>query len=465
LKQGAHSRGEEQDKVVESLIAGVGVIDEVRTYRGQKILDIAARLRGSALPRIIGPELAIDVFYSFYMPIPEVDKAVEQKVTGSMEEIIRLSIIKALLKSNALWRVKPYTVADNMSSVVAAASFIERIARNLASQRMVLAGKGGRQQEDQGAGASQSDSQSDYEGDDAPESISYTVERVLEKLEQEVRTAKEIKQMIAGLGVGRSSVLDFDDSAEEIIRLARETDVDRILRSLRGMKIGISRSKLERQHPKGWIKGLEYGHDIERVHYSQLALPEDLFFANYSNGKLLLYEKVLEATKGPIYVLLDKSGSMIGAKIDWARAVAVALFKKAVDEGRRFYVRFFDSVAYPPLGLKPNAKTRDIVKLLGHLARVKAGGGTDIENAVRAASDDIRRSPRGEERISDIILITDGEDRINVESVRRVLEEVDARLHSVVIHGHNPHLQRISFRYMTVKRLSRGEALKVVEFI
>ena len=230
------------------------------------------------------------------------------------------------------------------------------------------------------------------------------------------------------------------------------------------MKFRFSRSRLERRHTKGWIRGLEFGNDVERIHYSQLALPDEIFYAHYSNSKLLLYEKVLEASRGPIYVLLDKSGSMVGSKIDWARAVAVALFKKAVEEGRRFYARFFDSVPYQPIVMKPNAKTRDIVRMLSQLARVKAGGGTDIESAISAAVHDIMRSPKGDERISDIILITDGEDRINTDNVKSMLEEVDARLHSVVIQGHNPHLQRVSYRYMTVKRLTEREALTVVEF-
>ena len=402
------------------------------------------------------PELAVDLFYAFYLPVPQLDEG-EVVRAASEGELLRVMVVSGLLRSNAIWRVKPYTVADSMTSVVAAASFIERIASSLLSHRQVSSGSGG--------GGKEGPSSGEGSGDDRLEqSVASAVERALERIEQEVRTAKEIKQMIAGMGVGRSSVLEFDDSAEQIIKLARETDVERILRSLRGMKLRFSRSKLERRHSKGWIRGLEFGSDVERVHYSQLALPDEIFYAHYSNSKLLLYEKVLEASRGPIYVLLDKSGSMVGSKIDWARAVAVALFKKAVDEGRRFYARFFDSVPYQPIIMKPNAKTRDIVNMLSSLARVKAGGGTDIESAIAAAVNDIMASPRGDERISDIILITDGEDRINVGNVKTMLDEVDARLHSVVIQGHNPHLQKISYRYMTVKRLTEKEALTVVEF-
>jgi len=444
-------------RVSVSVISGVGVIDEVRLYRGSKILEIAGRLRGHGLPREFTPEMAVDVFYSFYLPVPQLDEEAAARAAGE-GDALRVMAVAGLLRSNALWRVKPYTVADSMTSVVAAASFIERLASSLLTTRQVSGGAGGGGED--GAPSGESGSGEDR----VDQSVASAVERALERIEQEVRTAKEIKQMIAGMGVGRSSVLEFDDSAEEIIRLARETDVERILRSLRGMKFRLSRSRLERRHSRGWIRGLEFGSDVERIHYSQLALPDEIFYANYGNSKLLLYEKVLEASRGPIYVLLDKSGSMVGSKIDWARAVAVALFKKAVDEGRRFYARFFDSVPYQPIVMRPNAKTREIVRMLSHLARVKAGGGTDIEGAISAAVQDITSSPRGDERISDIILITDGEDRINVENVRGMLDEVDARLHSVVIQGHNPHLQKASYRYMTVKKLSEREALSVVEF-
>ncbi len=455
-------RNGESDKRSLSLIGDVGEIDDIKKYRGSKILEIASRIFGRKMPEILTPELAVDVFYAFYFPIPRLMEELASRVDMSDEkEALRLAVVSKLMSSTSLWRVKPYTVADNATSIVASASFIEKLARSLPNTMRSSGGSGEEDEERRGKG---SRSDSGGKGDFDEEAVQEAVEKAMEAAERDARTAKGIKQLLSSLGVGNTSTLAFDDSADEILRLARETDIQRVLENVEGIKVATSRSKKEFRYSRGWIRGLEYGSDIERIHYSQLVLPDDYFLASLANSKLLLYEKVLPGSRGPIYVLLDKSGSMVGAKIDWARAVAVALFKKSVEENRRFYARFFDSIAHPPITLKPNTKPRGFLKLLSYLARVKAGGGTDISGAIRAAVNDIVHTPRGEEKVSDIILITDGEDRLNPDQLEATLKVADARLHSVVIQGHNPYLRKVSYRYMSVKRLERKEALKVVDF-
>ncbi|MCE4611009.1 MAG: VWA domain-containing protein [Desulfurococcales archaeon] len=462
-----------EDKRPFSLITGVGEIDDVRMYRGGKVLDLAAKLMGVAsrdVSEMFTPELALDVFYAFYLPIPSIDEdRVKLLDANSQRDLVRLATVSQLLSSMGLWRVKPFTSGDNVTSVVAAASFLEKLMRSLGRQMAESRGKSrgekSREKSREGAGGQRGEMEgSQSQSVDFEQMMRNAVERALEAAERDARTAKSIKQLLSGMGVGSTSTLAFDESADEILRLARETDVQKILENVEGIKLTASKSRKETRYSRGWVRGLEYGSDLERVHYSQLVLPDEYFLASYANSKLLLYEKVLNSTRGPIYVLLDKSGSMVGAKIDWARAVAVALFRKSVEENRRFYARFFDSIAHQPISLKPNTKPRDFLRLLGYLARVKAGGGTDISGALKAAVEDILSTPRGEERVSDIILITDGEDRLNPEQLEATLRRAEARLHSVVIQGHNPYLKRVSHRYMSVKKLESKEALRVVDF-
>jgi uncharacterized protein with von Willebrand factor type A (vWA) domain len=61
-------------------------------------------------------------------------------------------------------------------------------------------------------------------------------------------------------------------------------------------------------------------------------------------------------------------------------------------------------------------------------------------------------------------LITDGEDRLSPEVLQRMLKAANARLHSVMIQGHNTFLQQVSYRYLAVRKLERHEALEVVDF-
>lgn len=130
-------------------------------------------------------------------------------------------------------------------------------------------------------------------------------------------------------------------------------------------------------------------------------------------------------------------------------------------ERREFYVRFFDSIPYPPIHISRRIHGRDVIKLLEYLARIRANGGTDITRAILTAVDDIvSTTPRS--RVSDIILITDGEDRVAIDMVRKGLARANARLHTVMIHGNNPDLRAISESYMVATKLDKHEALKVV---
>ena len=429
-----------------SVVEGVGVIDEIRRYRGSRILDMASKIMGQNTPEAITPELAVDIFYSFLLPIPDVVGELEG---GKDDEEIsfRLQVISALLSSPNLWRVKSHTIADSVTSLVASASFIEKLVR-LLQKRGSGQGEGGRSSERS-------------ETRDLNERVvSEMVNKALEQVDRDVKVAKDVKRILTGLGAGKGSVLAFDESMEEVLRLARETDISRVLEKIEGFRLPAVKTSYERFN-RGWMDGLELGGDLERLHYSQLALPLIYFLASMADSKLLLYKKVFPISRGPIYVLMDKSGSMVGTKIDWARAVAVALLKRAVSESRDFYARFFDSIAYPPVQVKPSSKVSDVVKALSYIARVKAGGGTDIARAVMSACDDIRVERR---RLSDIILISDGEDRISPDLLSKVLKAANARLHTIMVQGHNIYLKQVSYRYMTVKKLEAKEMIKVVDF-
>ncbi|WP_427970532.1 vWA domain-containing protein [Acidilobus sp.] len=446
-------RKDREKRPLTSVHPEVGLIDEIKLYRGEKVLSVAKRIAEKDLDQRITAALAVDVFYTYYLPVPLIP---EQSETDDKDMNFRRSIVSAMVKSESLWKSKIYTTADTLTSIVASASFIERLNRLLPPPE----GSGGsnKSQEQQ--------EQQEQEGPESgPPNIQEAVQKAAEAAMKDSEMAKKIKMTAERLGAGKGSVFSLESSAELVLRLARETDVARILEKIEGFRLPSVKGRNTTKFSKGWVSGLEYGGDVERIHYSQLALPDDLFYADLANGKLLLYEKELPASRGPIYVLLDKSGSMVGSKIDWARAVAVTLFKKSMDEGRTFIVRFFDSIPYSPMVVRSNSKPNDVLRLLSYLARVKAGGGTDITRAVSSAVDDIDRMKLGgKDKPSDIILITDGEDRLSPEVLQRMLKKVNAHLHSVMIQGHNTFLQQVSYRYLTVRKLERKEALEVIDF-
>ena len=101
------------------------------------------------------------------------------------------------------------------------------------------------------------------------------------------------------------------------------------------------------------------------------------------------------------------------------------------------------------------------MKLLEYIAMIRSGGGTDISKALMTACNDIIKS--GVKEVSDIILITDGEDRIARSLVKKALQHAKAKLFSVMILGDNDDLRSISDEYMKVVKLSDKELLTVVK--
>ena len=431
-----------------ALIKDVDYNDMAVRYRGERVLSLIKKLSVGEelkLPNYIDVDFAISVYYAMFLPYPVLNEAA---ATSDDERARRqYHLLSFMLSSKKINNVRRNTIADTTSSMVAAAVFIDALVKEL--QKRMMRPRGG-------------DAKGDSERNEpGKEDLESAVEKALEAASDLAKQAKEITSLAMRFAAGTGSMLSLDDSIAEVMELAKNTDVKVILEALKSIQDveGYVKRKLVRA-PRGELDGYETGSDVERVVVSELALPRDFFLVKFVENSLLLYRKVLQESKGPFYVLLDKSGSMMGLKIIWAKAVALALAQRAVREHREFYVRFFDSIPYPPLRIGKRVRGRDIVKLLEYVARVRANGGTDITRAILTAAEDIIVS--GSRKMSDIVLITDGEDRVTIEAVRRSLNRARARLHTVMIHGNNPDLRLVSETYMTVTKLSKEEALQVV---
>jgi len=422
------------------VLKGIKYDDPLTRYRGEKVLSIAKRLNREVSS--LDLDLAIDVFYSFYLPFPVTVPL--NKVPKGKER--NYYLVRELLDLQDFHKVKNYTIANTHMSTLISASFLEYVVNELKNEVM----QGGKEGE---------------EGSESIDraSISRAVKRAMEKVKEESKTLKNIQKLLSiGNEPGTGSVFDMEESGDEVIRLARNTDIKRLLEVI-SMVPQIThkvKRRVERS-TKGELVGYELGSDLERVVPTELKLPKLYFRIKFVESKLLLYEKVLPKTLGPFYLLIDKSGSMEGEKIMWAKATAIALLMKARKESRDFYLRFFDGLPHPLIKVPRKMKTSDMISLIKYLARVKGGGGTDITRAIVTACDDITSGTIKSR--SDVIIITDGEDRISETIVERKLKAANARLISVMILGENRDLRRLSHRYLRVLRLSGEEILRVVE--
>ncbi len=436
------------------VLKNIAYSDPFTRYRGQKLLDVVKKL-GYNVDNV-DLELAIDILYSLYLPFPRLVEMHEIPIGHERH----YQIISTLLSLEETKKLRLYTVADSFLATSLGALVLMHILEELGKEQSESERMGGERGE--GAGGSQIPTSKDEELDSSSgKSVRESVKRAVEKAIEKVEAVREIKNIVYGYRAGVGHTLGFEDVAL-VLKLVERTDISELLKWLEKLPSIASLAKKKKYaFPKGVIEGYTLGSDLERLVPTELAYPDVYFHAKLADSRLLLYDKYIYASLGPIYVLIDKSGSMEGEKLRWAKATALALFLRSRAEKRPFYIRFFDSEPFNLIRIKPSAKPSHVLKMLEYIAAVKGGGGTDISKAIITACNDIAKYRFRE--LSDIVLITDGEDRIARSLVKRSLHQSSARLVSVMIMGDNSDLRNVSEKYFRVVKLDEKEMLQVVE--
>jgi Uncharacterized protein containing a von Willebrand factor type A (vWA) domain len=376
------------------------------------------------------------------------------------------------LSSDLVLKNRNYSIANSAVSMALSVSYIQNLIEELERIRRTSQSAEEREAAEQilnglmkGSQGKEGGEQKEQQGQttDATKKLLKQVhEKALSKAAEDANAVRSMQRIVGGNGAGTGSVLNFEGDVHEVLRLARNTEIKKILEFLSGIpKLGSLTKKKTTRYSKGELYGYEEGSDLERIVPSELAMPEDLFYVRLAESQLLLYQKQIKESLGPIYLLLDKSGSMDGEKILWAKAVALALYSRARRENRDFYLRFFDNIPYPLIKVIKNAKSKDVIKMIEYIGKIRGGGGTDISRSVISACEDIKEGHvKG---VSEVIILTDGEDKIAETTVRRSLKDANATLISVMIRGDNADLRRISDTYLVVYKLDQNDLLKVVE--
>ncbi|MEM1664241.1 MAG: VWA domain-containing protein [Zestosphaera sp.] len=416
-------------------LLGVDYEDPVIRYRGEKIIKLSSKL--GLKKEFITTELATDFFYTLYLPHALVSESPEASN-------LHYSLVKALNESRELLEIKKHTILDSFISTLTTIAILQYFIELLEDKKELIDVKELRESQN--------------------EILKSVLRESLKSVTREVETMKKLERLYTtGIQPGVGSEFDLEEDAEKVLRLARMTDVSKILEvlSLVPDVVKKTRKKYEKFN-RGEFNGYDLGSDLERLVPAQLALPRKYLLLSYAESKLLLYDKKISKSLGPLYLLTDKSGSMEGEKMEWAKATAIALLIKSRREVREFYLRFFDGAPHDLIRISRKASFSEFLNLIRNLARVKSGGGTDITKAITTACDDIICSGLIK-RDSDIVVITDGEDTLSVTTLRRKLKQANARLFSVMIQGDNKDLKMLSERYLTVSTLDKDTILKIVE--
>jgi len=173
-------------------------------------------------------------------------------------------------------------------------------------------------------------------------------------------------------------------------------------------RIAASKRRQRVKHGADEITDIEQGADLGRSLPSELAKLSHPrrrldFMRSFLERQVQQYQLVGSETrgKGPLIVLLDKSGSMGDGKRDeWATALALALLEHAHSERRRASIVDFNGAPIYEASVRPGEK-------LPHEALfIECAGGTDIARAMERGLE--LQATDGALRKADIVLITDG---------------------------------------------------------
>ena len=251
----------------------------------------------------------------------------------------------------------------------------------------------------------------------APETIRRSIGSACEKASRAVDELRDTLEGLAEVGMagtpGTSTGTGGQLSAKAIRSLAARLKTDARLKQIallagRFKRIAASKRRQKLKHGADETSDIEQGADLGRL------LPSEFLQLTHRPRRLLLLKNLLERQamqyqlignqplgKGPLVVLLDKSGSMDGPRDIWATALALALLDQAQRERRSFALVAFDYRVKFEAVVKPGEPLPEAALFTA------CAGGTEIGVDVNRRLELIRQN-QGALRKADLVLVTDG---------------------------------------------------------
>ena len=183
---------------------------------------------------------------------------------------------------------------------------------------------------------------------------------------------------------------------------------------------------------------------------------QDMWLKRYLDGEMLAVERESPEPKhkGDLLIFVDRSGSMQGERIQWARALAMAAIQRATKDKRRWIVTMYaDSYN----SLRSSSSLLGFQHALNTLS-VNAGGGTATDWAIRTV---ITKTDLGLLRDPDILLVTDGEWEDLSPETQQVMAGLKTRLFVVQLEGALRHIEGAN-RVWRVEDLNIDKAATVL---
>jgi uncharacterized protein with von Willebrand factor type A (vWA) domain len=334
------------------------------------------------------------------------------------------------------------TLKEELGDALAQAS--EKIAQAEAAHRAAEEKAEKRRRQGDSAGAAVADAETTRLRDEmealiesAEQTLSGQIDRAVDAAGEVAREGATLAARLPGLGPGERRRIPLERqiayaerwmASEKLRRIARLSG--RLVRDMQGARARRVLGGKERP------VSVTHGDDLamllpdEMVALRVPALRKDALL-RLGDRALRVFETDGEerGARGPVIIVVDSSGSMAGAHIEWAKAVCLALVSLAHRERRQAAVVEFSgqvrSWVFPPR----KSGSEDLAEMAGH----HFGGGTDTALGLREAERLI-----GEHepfRQADIILVTDGADRFDKddEKIRDRLRALGVRIQGIAV--------------------------------
>lgn len=256
------------------------------------------------------------------------------------------------------------------------------------------------------------------------------------KAAKEAKAMAEAVALLAGVGVGGDGV--EGDIDEELLRLVRDSaDVREVLRQVGRSKDAATKRTGLRDGGRLDVLGVDAGRDVFSLASSEMLLLSmggvarlDVL-SRAEQGAALVVSRAGDkpAEAGDFVLLVDRSGSMAGARQRSARAFAMGSILRALGERRRVVVvAFDDGPAARAVVERDGRGLPDAVRAL----LLPARGGTDAVGAMRSAVDALSTNERA--RV-DTLIVTDGEWSDPTPETLRLLRRGGGSFKAVLVDG------------------------------
>jgi Mg-chelatase subunit ChlD len=274
-------------------------------------------------------------------------------------------------------------------------------------------------------------------GGDAQDQARKAVARAVANAEAAVAEAREAADGLAGLaGWDLSDPQGGAHDAENVKALLKALRGNPALKRIaeiagRMKRIAASKRRSKTIHGAEQVTDVEQGGELARLlpvetaklmhPLMKLSLMRDL-----TERKALQYrmEGKEEQGRGPVVLLVDKSGSMAGDRDIWATALALAVMSEAHHDRRAFALIPYTTHPGQPFIVQPGEN------LPLECLSIPASGGTDIAPAVKKGIDLIAGA-KDDLQKADIILVSDG----GADTVQAAGLRAEAAALGITIHG------------------------------